>query len=72
MNSQDRTLIAFWTPKETAAVLGVSENTLRRWRVERRGPRFLKFGDSKQAMVRYYARDVILWAENQRAGTVAC
>ena len=40
-----------YTDKQAAEILGMSVQTLRNWRCERRGPKFCKFGRS----VRYSA-----------------
>ena len=47
----------FMTEKEVAGQLNVSLATLRRWRLERRGPRFVKVG----ALVRYRPEDLEQW-----------
>ena len=44
---------------EVADMLGVTVSCLRRWRYERRGPRFIKLG----RLVRYPARDLADWIE---------
>jgi len=47
----------FMTEKEVAGQLNVSLATLRRWRLERRGPQFVKVG----ALVRYRPEDLEQW-----------
>ena len=42
--------------KETAAVLNLNPRTLRNWRVEDQGPKFIKLG---KRMVRYRRSDVV-------------
>lgn len=47
----------YFTEREVATELRVSLASLRRWRVENRGPRFVKVG----SLVRYSARDLEEW-----------
>jgi predicted DNA-binding transcriptional regulator AlpA len=56
--------IKFADEREIAALLGVSIGTLRRWRGERIGPKFLKL----QRAVRYPMRDFIAWLESRPTG----
>ena len=51
------------TPKmlstaDAARMLGLAPYTLRRWRYEGKGPRFVKLSRSQQAAVIYYEDDV--------------
>jgi predicted DNA-binding transcriptional regulator AlpA len=46
---------------QTAALLGISRNTLKLWRHKGRGPAFIKLGDSPQSGVAYDQEDVIAW-----------
>jgi hypothetical protein len=46
------------TPKQSAEFLGVSVDTLARWRVVGVGPAFVKFSRAKQALVRYRREDL--------------
>lgn len=46
------------TPKEAAAMLRVSTDTLENWRAKRRGPAWAKLGEGKRAPVRYRRGDV--------------
>jgi predicted DNA-binding transcriptional regulator AlpA len=52
------------TEIEVAKHLQVSVTCVRRWRLERRGPRFLKIG----AIVRYRPEDVENWINARPAG----
>jgi excisionase family DNA binding protein len=47
----------FLTEKDVAKQINLSLATLRRWRLERRGPRFVKVG----ALVRYRPEDLEQW-----------
>lgn len=49
------------TPEEVADKLGIKTKTLAMWRCYGGGPRFVKFGRSQQARVKYYAADVEAW-----------
>jgi predicted DNA-binding transcriptional regulator AlpA len=48
--------------KEAARLLGIQPNTLEIWRVQGKGPAFLKLGDRPQSTVRYLRSTVIAWA----------
>jgi excisionase family DNA binding protein len=52
------------TEPEVADRLRVSLACLRRWRLERRGPRFVKVG----SLVRYPAEELDRWIESLPAG----
>jgi excisionase family DNA binding protein len=52
------------TEPEVAQRLRVSLACLRRWRLERRGPRFLKVG----SLVRYPSEELDRWIESLPAG----
>ena len=47
-----------------AEILGISVATVRRWRLLRRGPRFLKLESS----VRYKPEDISAWLESRPTG----
>jgi hypothetical protein len=47
-----------FTTYEAAEYLGLKESTLRDWRCEKRGPRYVKMGKSRNAAVRYRVRDL--------------
>jgi predicted DNA-binding transcriptional regulator AlpA len=49
---------------EVARVTGLSIATVRRWRLLRQGPRYLKIG----AAVRYRPADVMAWLESRPGG----
>jgi hypothetical protein len=58
--------------REAAALLGVQPDTLKLWRHQGRGPRFIKKGDAAQAGVGYEPEDVEAWkAERKFASTSA-
>lgn len=46
------------TSKQTAEMCGVSLNTLQKWRSRNVGPKYVKFGGSNAAAVRYVRKDV--------------
>jgi excisionase family DNA binding protein len=54
----------FLTEKEVAKQIRVSLASLRRWRLMRRGPRFVKVG----ALVRYRPEDLERWMASLPAG----
>lgn len=60
------------TPKQAAALIGITESTLRFWRCNGKGPHFTKLSDSKQSGVRYDLADIEAWkAERKFASTSA-
>ena len=60
----NRVAVVLLTEPEVADRLRVSLACLRRWRLERRGPRFLKVG----SLVRYPADELNRWIESLPAG----
>jgi hypothetical protein len=62
-----RTMQKFLTEKEVALPISLSLVFLRRWRLEQRGPRFVKVG----VLVRYRPEDLEQWTENLPTGTAA-
>ena len=49
---------------EVAEMLDVSVSTVRRWRLFKRGPRYLKLG----ALCRYRLEDISVWLESRPKG----
>ena len=49
------------TPPEAADLINVKTNTLAIWRVEGKGPRFIKLGHA----VRYNEADVLAWIQTR-------
>jgi excisionase family DNA binding protein len=54
----------FLTENEVAERTQISLGTLRRWRLENKGPRYHKFG----SLVRYSEDDLTIWQETQPRG----
>jgi predicted DNA-binding transcriptional regulator AlpA len=54
----------FLTEAEVATRTQISLSTLRRWRLENKGPKFRKFG----SLVRYDVEDLGAWENAQPAG----
>ncbi len=54
----------FMNETELSERIHVSVPTLRRWRLENRGPKFRKLG----SLVRYGETDLALWMESQPSG----
>jgi predicted DNA-binding transcriptional regulator AlpA len=52
------------TESDVAAILQVSLASVRRWRFERHGPKYLKVG----ASVRYRRTDLTQWLDSRPAG----
>jgi predicted DNA-binding transcriptional regulator AlpA len=52
---------AMLNEKEVARWVGISVSGIRRWRLLRRGPRFLKIG----SLVRYRREDVTAWLDSE-------
>ncbi|MBK9009427.1 helix-turn-helix domain-containing protein [Novosphingobium sp.] len=58
--------------EEAASALGISPNTLKRWRHLGKGPSYIKLGDAKQAGVVYESGDIDAWkADRKFASTSA-
>jgi hypothetical protein len=51
---------------EAAAMIGCTPNTLNFWRGKGRGPKFIKFGDAKNAGVGYDVADIEAWKAEHR------
>lgn len=54
---------AYWSSKQAASYLGMSEADLRFMRYMGKGPRPYKFGVSKRSRVKYLIDDVKAWPE---------
>jgi predicted DNA-binding transcriptional regulator AlpA len=50
--------------REVAKIMSLSVSLVRRWRVQKKGPRYYKIG----AAVRYRPEDVVSWLEEQAQG----
>ena len=46
---------------KAAEYLGVNEATLRNWRSMKKGPPFVRLGDTKKSAIRYSLEDLDLW-----------
>jgi len=46
------------TSAEVSAYLGVTLNTLQKWRSRNRGPKYFKYGGANSATIRYDKKDV--------------
>jgi predicted DNA-binding transcriptional regulator AlpA len=57
-------LEALLTEHQVAEIIGMSLASLRRWRLQRQGPKYLKIG----AAVRYPPADVSAWLESRPTG----
>lgn len=55
--------------KEAAAMIGVAEDTLKIWRYRGRGPRFIKYGDARQAGVGYDTADIEAWLNERKSSS---
>jgi predicted DNA-binding transcriptional regulator AlpA len=58
------TLAALLNERDIARVTGLSVATVRRWRLLRQGPNFLKLNSA----VRYRPEDVAAWLESRPSG----
>lgn len=47
--------------KEAAGILGIAANTLNKWRMVGRGPRYVKHGDGRNARVAYSEVDLLAY-----------
>jgi predicted DNA-binding transcriptional regulator AlpA len=64
MGTLPNTLIHLLNEYQVAEMLGVSVATVRRWRLLKQGPRFLKLG----ALCKYRIEDITLWLESRPSG----
>ena len=64
MGALPKVLIHLLNESELAEMLGVSLATVRRWRLIRQGPKYIKLG----ASVRYNPEDVASWLESRPSG----
>lgn len=64
METVRNTMIHLLNEYQVAEMLGVSVATVRRWRLLRQGPRFLKLG----ALCKYRIEDVASWLESRPSG----
>lgn len=55
------------TSAETAIVVGRAENTVRKWRMEGKGPPFHKVSPGKSGSVYYLSEEVLAWLREHRA-----
>lgn len=49
------------TSKELAERWKLTEQVLRRWRMQNKGPKYCKLGEGKKASVRYLLEDIETW-----------
>ncbi len=54
------------TSAQTAKLIGVKPQTLRLWRLQGRGPSYIRLGDSPKAGVRYSELDILDWLKARR------
>jgi hypothetical protein len=54
---------------EAAKMIGVSPDTLKVWRYRGRGPRFIKYGESRQSGVAYDTADVEAWLNERKSSS---
>jgi predicted DNA-binding transcriptional regulator AlpA len=64
MGTIRNTLIHLLNEYEVAETFSVSVATVRRWRLLRQGPKYLKLG----AAVRYKPEDILAWLESRPSG----
>ena len=64
MATGNNTLATLLNEHDVARITGLSVASVRRWRLLRQGPKFLKIG----AAVRYMPADVSLWLESRPVG----
>jgi predicted DNA-binding transcriptional regulator AlpA len=64
MATSNSSLVALLKEHEVARITGLSVASVRRWRLLKRGPKFLKIGSA----VRYRPDDVSAWLESRPSG----
>lgn len=58
----------FLNERTVSKILGVSLGTLRRWRLRREGPLFVKLGGGRAGAVRYPLAALEVWLASRPAG----
>lgn len=56
------------TSKELAERWKMTDQILRKWRMENKGPKYFKLGESGKASVRYRLEDVEAWEKQHDIG----
>jgi predicted DNA-binding transcriptional regulator AlpA len=64
MAKENSTLETLLNEHDVARITGLSVASVRRWRLLRQGPKFLKIG----AAVRYKPEDISVWLESRPSG----
>jgi predicted DNA-binding transcriptional regulator AlpA len=64
MEALPSTIAQLLNEREVARITGLSVASVRRWRLLRQGPRYLKIGSA----VRYKAEDIARWLETRPSG----
>ena len=64
METANKNLETLLNEHDVARITGLSVASVRRWRLLRQGPKYLKIG----AAVRYRAGDISAWLESRPAG----
>lgn len=56
------------TSKELAERWKMTDQILRQWRTQNKGPKYFKLGEGKKASVRYHLEDVEAWEKQHVIG----
>lgn len=64
MTTANNTLESLLNEHDVARITGLSVASVRRWRLLRQGPKYLKIG----AAVRYRAEDLSMWLKSRPSG----
>jgi predicted DNA-binding transcriptional regulator AlpA len=64
MTDVNNTLKALLNERDVARITGLSVASVRRWRLLRQGPKYLKIGSA----VRYKSEDISAWLESRPTG----
>ena len=64
MTTASNAIGALLNEQDVARITGMSVATVRRWRLFRQGPRYIKIG----AAVRYRAEDITVWLNSRPTG----
>jgi hypothetical protein len=63
-------IMATLTPEQAAAVYGFDEATLANWRYLKRGPEYIKLGDSRCSKILYRRKDIETWLSLNQVRTI--
>lgn len=61
---------ALLTTEEVSSMFSLAESTLRRWRTEKIGPKYIKLSKGQKGAIRYRKEDIIDFISNNEVETM--